>query len=578
MKKNNNKEKNKNKKVHFNEEQLTERANKTRPKSLEKKEKNNGFPVSSNNNNHISSRLSTASTQKKTSIEDFTLIQELGSGSYAKVFLAKHNLNGKEYAIKIINKNMLDQFEKQHEVHIEKQCLAELRHPNILKLNKAFQDKKHLYFAIEYCRNSDLGKLIKNLGKFNYKLAQFYSAEILSAIMFMYKQGIYHQDLKPENIGIDEFMHLKLFDFATANKVNKYFDLRTMKFICLKEEYISLIEKTINNPDFEDNKIKIEKYNILLLSHLFVGTPEYVSPEVLEHNYSLIGPGVDIWAFGIILYLFFTGYTPFKAKTEQETLENIKNINYTFDNTEIPDDAKDLISKILVKDPTKRIGYNSRDYSEIKNHPFFNGIKFEELEFEDPPISEYREVLEKLGYKLPSIEEEITENKKNSNFENELYEDKKEMDIDDNMDNDDLNNNLRYSANNFEELKKNLKGESIEHNLNYEKGLDDDDMVLLEEKLQKKSPWLHYNTRVVKFFSKGHIDYFDPKTNEEKGSFIVNSDCHVNVIDEYRFEIVTINRTYYFKHKNKKIANDWADKINLYVRMTAEKNKIKLKK
>ena len=152
------------------------------------------------------------------------------------------------------------------------------------------------------------------------------------------------------------------------------------------------------------------------------------------------------------------------------------------------------------------------------------------------------------------------------------------MDIDDNMDNDDLNNNLRYSANNFEELKKNLKGESIEHNLNYEKGLDDDDMVLLEEKLQKKSPWLHYNTRVVKFFSKGHIDYFDPKTNEEKGSFIVNSDCHVNVIDEYRFEIVTINRTYYFKHKNKKIANDWADKINLYVRMTAEKNKIKLKK
>ena len=281
MKKNNNKEKNKNKKVHFNEEQLTERANKTRPKSLEKKEKNNGFPVSSNNNNHISSRLSTASTQKKTSIEDFTLIQELGSGSYAKVFLAKHNLNGKEYAIKIINKNMLDQFEKQHEVHIEKQCLAELRHPNILKLNKAFQDKKHLYFAIEYCRNSDLGKLIKNLGKFNYKLAQFYSAEILSAIMFMYKQGIYHQDLKPENIGIDEFMHLKLFDFATANKVNKYFDLRTMKFICLKEEYISLIEKTINNPDFEDNKIKIEKYNILLLSHLFVGTPEYVSPEVI---------------------------------------------------------------------------------------------------------------------------------------------------------------------------------------------------------------------------------------------------------------------------------------------------------
>ena len=577
MKKNNNKEKNKDKKVHFNEEQLTERAKKTRPNSANKNGKKNGVPMSSNNNNHISSRLSTASTQKKTSIEDFTLIQELGSGSYAKVILAKHNLNGKEYAIKKINKNMLDHFEKQHEVHIEKQCLAELRHPNILKLNKAFQDKKHLYFALEYCRNSDLGKLINKLGKFNYKLAQFYSAEILDAIMFMHKQGIYHRDLKPENIGIDEYMHLKLFDFATANKVDRYFDFKTMRFIHLEEEYVSLIEKYNNNSNFEDDIIKIGKYNILLLSHLFVGTPEYVSPEVLEHNYSLIGPGVDIWAFGIMIYLFFTGYTPFKAKTEKEILKNIKNINYTFDNTEIPDEAKDLISKILVKDPKQRIGYNSKDYSEIKNHPFFNGIKFEELEFEDPPILEYREVLEKLGYKLPRLGEENTEDKQNNNLEKELYEDKKEMEIEDNNDNDDTNNNLRLSANNFEELKKNLKGESIEHNLNYEKGIDDDDKILLEDQLEKKSPWLHYNSRLVKFFSKGHIDYFDPKTKELKGSFIVNSDCHANVIDEYRFEIVTINRTYYFKHKNKKIANDWADKINLYVKMKAEKNIIKIK-
>ena len=576
MKKNNNKEKNKSKKVHFNEEQLTERAKKERPKSADKNVKKNGVPMSSNNNNHISSRLSTASTQKKTSIEDFTLIQELGSGSYAKVILGKHNLNGKEYAIKKINKNMLDRFEKQHEVHIEKQILAELRHPNILKLNKAFQDKKHLYFALEYCRNSDLGKLVNKLGKFNYKLAQFYSAEILYAIMFIHKQGIYHRDLKPENIGIDEYMHLKLFDFATANKVNRYFDFKTMRFIHLEEEYASLIEKYNNNSNFEDNIIKIGKYNILLLSHLFVGTPEYVSPEVLEHNYSLIGPGVDIWAFGIMLYLFFTGHTPFKAKTEKEILENIKNINYTFDNTEIPDDAKDLISKILVKDPKQRIGYNSKDYSEIKNHPFFNGIKFEELEFEDPPIIEYREVLEKLGYKLPRLEEENTEEKQNNKIEKELYEDKNEMDIDDNIDNDGINNNLRLSANNFEELKKNLKGKSIEHNLNYEKGLDEEDMILLEDQLLKKSPWLHYNTRLVKFFSKGHIDYFDPKTKELKGSFIVNSDCHVNVIDEYRFEIETINRTYYFKHKNKKIANDWADKINLYVKMRAEKNKINI--
>jgi hypothetical protein len=199
------------------------------------------------------------------------------------------------------------------------------------------------------------------------------------------------------------------------------------------------------------------------------------------------------------------------------------------------------------------------------------------LEFEDPPILEYKEVLEKLGYKLPRLGDENTEDKKNSNNENELYEDKKEMDIDDNNDNDGTNNNLRLSANNFEELKKNLKGESIEHNLNCEKGIDADDMILLEDQLEKKSPWLHYNTRLVKFFSKGHIDYYDPKTKELKGSFLVDSDCHVKVIDEYKFEIETTNRTYYFKHKNKKIANDWADKINSYVQMKAEKNSIQNK-
>ena len=77
----------------------------------------------------------------------------------------------------------------------------------------------------------------------------------------------------------------------------------------------------------------------------------------------------------------------------------------------------------------------------------------------------------------------------------------------------------------------------------------EEDIVILEGKLQKKSPWLHYNTRLVKFFSRGHIDYYDPKTDELKGSFIINSNCKVNLIDEYKFEIETINRSFCFKHK-----------------------------
>ena len=585
-KNNDNKEKNKNKKVHFDENQINENLKNKRARSAEKKQKNDNANIPhSSSNTSISSRLSTASTQKKTSIEDFTIIQELGKGAYAKVLLGKHNINNKLYAIKKINKNMLNNYEKQHEVHIEKQILAELRHPNIVKLNKTFQDKKNLYLALEYCKNKDLGYLIKVLGKLDFKLAQFYLAEILSALIYMKKQGVYHRDLKPENIGLDGDMHLKLFDFATSVKTNKYFDIKTMRFVTIIEDDIPYITQQNNNTKLEDNIIKVDRYNILLLNHLFVGTPEYVSPEVLEYNYPLIGPGVDIWAFGIMIYLFFTGSTPFKAKTEKEILENIKNIKYSLDDTEnkIPDEAKDLISKILVKDPRERLGYNSKDYSEIANHPFFKGINFENLEFEDVPILEFREKLEKLGYSLPKTEEE-----KENAISKDLYEEKKENENDEegessesnDNENDNNNNNngdgKRLSANNFDNLKKDLKGEAVEHNITNgnkieDKKEGDEDIVLLESKLLKKSPWLHYNKRLVKLYSKGHVDYYDPKTKELKGSFILNSNCRVNIIDEYRFEIETMNRSYFFKHKSKKLANEWGEKINAYVASLAQK-------
>ena len=558
MKKNKNKEKNKNKRVHFNEEQLTEKARRSKVKSAEKILEGN-------------SNINLLSNQKKTSIDEYTIIKELGSGSYTKILLAKYNLNENEYALKQIDKKLVDKFEKHYEIHIEKQCLIQLKHPNIVKMNKAFQDDNYLYFALEYCSNRDLGRLINCLGKFNYKLAQFYSAEILSAIIYMHKEGIYHRDIKPENIGLDEFMHLKLFDFATADKMNKFFDIKSMRFVTLNKNIVANIE----NENCENNIVKLEKYHILLLSHLFVGTPEYISPEVLEHNYPLIGPGVDIWALGVMIYLFFTGITPFNAKKESELLENIKNVKYSFDNTDIPDDAKDLISKILVKDPKQRIGYNSKDYSEIKNHPFFKGINFDELEYQTPPISEIKEILEKVGYKITKSEakkEEETQNK----IQKDLYEGSKDMDDSDEDDENEIQSKRLSASNLLEMTNPNLKveveatssGKTINENSN-----SNEDVVLLEEKIEKKSPWFHYNTRILKFFSKGHIDYIDPKTKELKGSIFINSDCHANLVDNNKFEIETLNRTFTFKHKNKRVLKEWVDKINSYSLKYAEKNK-----
>ena len=178
----------KDKKVHFNENQINE-TKRTISKSLEKDKIKQAKTIKTVQTD-MTSRLSTSSTTKKTSLEDFSIIKLLGTGSYAKVVLAKHNINGKLYALKKINKNMLNNFEKQHEAHIEKQCLAELQNNNILKLNKTFQDKKNLYFILEFCSNKDLGFLLNKLGKLDYNLAQYFSAQIISAISYMHKQGI----------------------------------------------------------------------------------------------------------------------------------------------------------------------------------------------------------------------------------------------------------------------------------------------------------------------------------------------------------------------------------------------------
>ena len=538
----------KDKKVHFDDNQIKEKKN-TLSKSLEKqkiksvKSMNNLNTIQSD----LTSRISTASTTKKTSLEDFTIIKLLGKGSYAKVVLSEHNLNGKFYALKMINKNMLNSLDKQHEAHIEKQCLAELRHHNILKLNKTFQDKKNLYFALEYCSNKDLGCLLNKLGKLDYNLSQYFASQILVALSYMHKAGIYHRDLKPENIGIDKYFQLKLFDFATSIKINKYFDKKTMRFIDLNENEKNYIKEKIEKNEIkEDNIIKLDKYNILLLERLFVGTLEYVSPEVLENKYDIIGPGVDIWSFGVILYTFLFGKNPFKAKTQQETMDNIKNVKYSFD--EIKDnknknykEAKDLLSKILIKDPAKRLGYNSYDYNEIKNHPFFKGINFDNLENEQGPVLNNIEILEQFGYQIEKIikEEEIEINLMKELYGEEGEEKEKEKENKENI------NNIKI--------------------INEEKEKEDEDKVILEEKLQKKSPWLHYNTRIVKFFSKGHIDYFEPSTKKLKGSFQINIHCQAILIDEYRFEIQTVKRKYIFKNKIKKVANEWVDKINKYI-------------
>ena len=525
--------------------------------------------------------------KKKASISDYDILCDLGNGSYGKVILAKNKLEGKKCAIKVIKKALLDQFDKQYEIYVERYCLAHLAHPNIIKFSKAFHDKKHLFFVLEYCKNKDLGKLIQRVGTLSYRLAQYYAAEILSAISYMNKLGFYHRDLKPENIGVDEDMHLKLLDFATANCVGKYFDTNVMKFVDIpKKDYEEAVKNAKNgdNVNNVNDYILIGGHKIINLTEKFVGTPEYISPEVLEYKYDLIGPSVDIWAFGVILYLFFVGKTPFKGENDDETLNNIKNINYSFEiekhhekkEVNVPKEAKDLIQKILIKDPTKRIGYGSKDYKEIKDHPFFKGIDFDNLCEEPIPLNKIYSLLESYGYivnKEESMEkdDDIYVNVLNKSENDILFDDRNSIGS---ADNADLSTSCkRLSYNNI-----NLFKNSLSHNINdFKENMiiekdnkaqtpknekHDIDEVLIEDTLFKKSPWFHYNKRYVKLYSKGHLDYYDFSTKILKGSIIINESTKVTPIDDFRFEIISQNKTYLFKHLSKRVSDNWTEHIN----------------
>jgi len=548
--------------------------------------------------------LKDALSMPKASMSDYEKIKDLGDGSYGTVILVKNIENRKKFAIKVIRKDKLNAFDKQYEIHVEKFCLINLSHPNIVKFNKSFQDKKHLYFVLEYCKNKDLGKLIQKLGTFNYKLAQYYAAEIISAISYMKKKGIYHRDLKPENIGIDEDMHLKILDFATSNMEGKYFDKKTMKFVEIdKDVYDKALNKMKLEKNIKENEnveyVLINGHKILNLKEKFVGTPEYIAPEVLEYKYDLIGSGVDIWAFGVMLYLFFMGKTPFKGENDDETLENIKKLNYSWEikdkkhenkNINIPTEAKDLIEKILIKDPRQRIGYNSKDYEEIKKHPFFKGINFDTLLEEPIPLNKSYSILEKYGY---IDNNDIAKEKDDDIYINVLNKsDDKIMDDQHStgsMDNAEFTvGSKKKSHEKLSDLKLGLLNKSaiklskdnnnmiIENNdSNYLNNLfitknksethnkvEKNDKVLIEDVLYKKSANVHYNKRYVKLFSKGHLDYYFLPSKILKGSIIINENTKINPIDDFRFEIISQNKIYHFKHYYNRITDDWVENIN----------------
>jgi len=276
---------------------------------------------------------------------DYIILGLLGTGSFGRVFKVKlkDDPSSKIYAMKVINKNILIRKKQMKYAVGECNVLKRCDCPFIVKLYFSFQTMENLYLIEEYCPGGDLQNHLK-VSLLEEEEAKFYIAEVILAIEHLHDLNIIYRDLKPENILIGEDNHIILADFGLAKE------------------------------GIEGN----------LLSRSFCGSPAYLPPETL--NLKGVGKSGDIYGIGAVLYEMISGTPPFYANEINVLFKKIKNCQVVLHHY-FSEDLKDLMKKLLEKDPDKRFGVF--DKNEIKQHPFFKGIDWEKLEKKEinPPIN-----------------------------------------------------------------------------------------------------------------------------------------------------------------------------------------------
>lgn len=190
---------------------------------------------------------------------------------------------------------------------------------------------------------------------FDEECTRYYSAQILDTIEYMHSKGVIHRDLKPENVLLDEQMRVKITDFGTA----KILDPPKKP----PRDETNGDTNGFGGP-YSGDLTEVDDTR----ANSFVGTAEYVSPELLTDKAAC--KASDLWAFGCIVFQLLAGRPPFKAANEYQTFQKIVNLEYEFPKG-FPPVAKDLVERLLVLDPAKRL-----NIEHIKNHEFFDGVEW----------------------------------------------------------------------------------------------------------------------------------------------------------------------------------------------------------
>ena len=292
-------------------------------------------------------------------LKKFRILGLLGIGGFGTVYKVKHILSDKIYAMKVMNKNYIIKKKYLHYVVSEFEIMKSLAgFPFILELHYCFQTANYLYLIIDYCPNGDFTKLkkINNL--------KLFFAEVVLAFEHIHNHNIIYRDLKPENILLDETGHIRVCDFNLA-KAGMTKGKRAFSFC---------------------------------------GSPMYFSPELLLEKG--LDYKCDIYGIGLLIYELVTGMPAFTASNIKSLYELIKNNQINFRVSGLHGDILDLLEKILVKEPEKRI-----TLEEIKSHPYFKDIDFDKVLKKEYGKIETEKISKKNGIGNNNFEGEKPENK-----------------------------------------------------------------------------------------------------------------------------------------------------------------------
>mmetsp|Transcript_39311 Transcript_39311/g.104180 ORF Transcript_39311/g.104180 Transcript_39311/m.104180 type:complete len:476 (+) Transcript_39311:2775-4202(+) len=256
-------------------------------------------------------------------IGPYYLGKTLGIGSFGKVKLAKHEVCGQKVAIKVLNRKKINFLKMGEKIVREINILKFFIHPHIIRLFEVINTPSDIFVITEYITGGELFNYIVERGRLSEEESRRFFQQIISGIEYCHQYKVVHRDLKPENLLLDMHLNIKIADFGLSNIMQDGFFLKTS-----------------------------------------CGSPNYAAPEVISGK-PYIGPEVDIWSCGIILYALLCGILPFDDESIPKLFKKIKSGIYAIPYY-LTDSCKDLISKLLVTNPLNRITVKN-----IREHRWF---------------------------------------------------------------------------------------------------------------------------------------------------------------------------------------------------------------